>query len=860
MRGQLIVLVAALAIPLFALQVWAGYREYSGARQRAETDAMAFADATNLGVTQFFDTSEDLLASMTSHFADDWLAAGDCEADMVVLTQLLPFLVNALTVDGSGAIVCSALPGPPGMTAEDWPWFSTIHETLEFTLGEPVMGTFSQTWILPMVLPLTGADGEFIGAVAGTVSLLDLSRYFGGVTLAEDYLVTVATGDRVVVARSHDADEWVGRPLPANSGSDRPVGPGRSVATGPDLTGVNRTWGQLDIEHGWIVFVGVPDDSVYGPALAEAVRNALISLIIIVLGMVLAGRSYARIEAAMKELAAGIRTTARGVGVPLPPGTPSEVTAVVDQFNKTLAGRDRAEAAERAARERFQSIFDNAVFGLYVSTPDGRFLQANPALASMLGHESVDDLIEAGPRSLYSDAAQREEIVQEALISGEVPTHDIEWLRRDATPISVRVGGKAIRGPDGDVAFEMIVQDITEQKRTEEQLRQTQKMEAIGQLAGGIAHDFNNLLTVISGNVELLEDDLADDDAHRDDLSHISKATKRASSLTQRLLAFTRKTPRSVGAVDVNEVIPDLERMLVPLIGEKIALSTELGSENLMVSIDLGEFEQVVVNLMLNARDAMPDGGSVTIRTQLSPDPRNRTGAESSQKDVSEPGCLLSVTDTGVGMDAATRSRVFEPFFTTKPMGEGTGLGLSTVYGIVNQAGGTIDVESVVDEGTTINIWLPRGSLPVDTSGPLDEACSDPIGQENILVVEDDELVRSFVQRALEETGYHVTTATDGEAALEMMEASEIPVDLVLTDVVMPRLGGLELAQQMRLIALDTPVLFMSGYIDDPFEVTEFEHSPHLLLHKPFSPSELRSRVRSILDGRLTAPNTTPTT
>jgi PAS domain S-box-containing protein len=859
MRGQLVVLVAALAIPLFALQVWAGYREYSGARERAETDAMAFAEATNLGVTQFLNTSEDLLASMTSQFADDWLAAGDCEADMVVLTQLFPFLVNALTVDASGAIVCSAKPGPPGTTAEDWPWFSTIHETLDFTLGEPVMGTFSQTWILPMVLPLTGTDGEFIGAVVGTVSLLDLSRYFGGVTLPEDYLVTVATGDRVVVARSHDAAEWVGRPLPANSGSDRPISPGRSVATGPDLTGVNRTWGQLDIEHGWIVFVGVPDDSVYGPALAEAVRNALISLLIIVLGVVLAGRSYARIEAAMKELAAGIRTTARGAVVPLPSGTPTEVTAIVDQFNETLAGRDRAEAAERVARGRFQSIFDNAVFGLYVSTPDGRFLQANPALASMLGYESVDDLIEAGPRSLYMDTALREEIVQEALISGRVPTHDFEWLRRDSTPISVRVGGKAIRGPDGETAFEMIVQDITEQKRTEEQLRQTQKMEAIGQLAGGIAHDFNNLLTVINGNVELLEDDLADDELRRDDLAHISKATKRASSLTQRLLAFTRKTPRSVVAFDVNETLPDLERMLVPLIGEKIALTTDLSSESLPVSIDSGEFEQAVVNLMLNARDAMPDGGSVTIRTRLSPDPRNRGGAENSQGDVSEVGVLLSVTDRGIGMDAATRSRVFEPFFTTKPMGEGTGLGLSTVYGIVRQAGGTIDVESEVSEGTTVSIWLPRAEAAGSAPAPLEATPVDPTGQERILVVEDDELVRSFVQRALQEAGYDVTAVTDGAAALERMRTDSEPFDLVLTDVVMPGLGGLELAQRLRLLEPETPVLLMSGYVDEPVQVTEFEHRPYLLLHKPFSTSELRTRVRSILNGRPATSHTIPT-
>jgi PAS domain S-box-containing protein len=849
MRGQLAVLVAALVIPLFALQVWTGYREYSGARERAETDAMAFADATKLGVTQFLATSEDLLFSMTSHFGEGWLAAGDCEGDMIGLTDLFPFLVNALAVDADGAIVCSALPGPPGVSAVEWQWFPGIKTNPVFTLGEPVLSQFSAAWILPMGVPLFGPDGEVIGAVAGTVSLLELSRFFGGVTLPGDYLVTVATGDRLVVARSHDAEDWVGRPLPDNSGSDRPLGDGRSVATGPDFTGVNRRWGQIEMDHGWLVFVGVPDDSVYGPALAEAVRNALISLLIIVLGTLLAGRSYARIAGSMKELARGVRSTTKGEIVPLPPGTPTEVTAIVDQFNKTLESRDRAEAAKAAARGRFQSIFDNAVFGLYVSTPDGRFLQANPALASMLGYDSVDGLLEVGPAALYRDPEHRAGIVKSALVDGKVPTHDLEWLRRDSTSISVRVGGKMIPGPDGKIAFEMIVQDITEEKRTEEQLRQTQKMEAIGQLTGGIAHDFNNLLTVISGNVELLEDGLAEGDELRDDLRHISKATKRATSLTRRLLAFSRKSPLSVTAFDINSVIPDLEQMLVPLIGAQITLSTNLAPEELRISIDPGEFEQIVINLMLNARDAMPQGGSVTIETRPSPGPR-RTGGSDIPRDDMGGGALIRVSDTGVGMNDITRSKVFEPFFTTKPMGEGTGLGLSTVYAIVNRADGTVEVESEVGEGTVVTIWLPETAEGEARAGSTDTPRSER-GEEKVLVVEDDDLVRSFVQRALHTAGYEVTTAVDGEHALELIQSAASPFDLVLTDVVMPRLGGLELAQRLELIRPELPVLFMSGYFDDLLDVSQVEDRPDLLLRKPFSPTDLRARVRLVLDGKV---------
>jgi len=397
--------------------------------------------------------------------------------------------------------------------------------------------------------------------------------------------------------------------------------------------------------------------------------------------------------------------------------------------------------------------------------------------------------------------------------------------------------------------FEMIVQDITDEKRIEDELRQTQKMEAIGQLAGGIAHDFNNLLTVIGGNVELLDDELEEGNDLREDLDQIAKATRRAASVTKRLLAFSRKQPRGERCLDVNEVIADLKQMLVPLIGENVTLVTEGTPEPLPISIDPGELEQIVLNLVLNSRDAMPEGGSIVIQTRAAraqagkPDPKLDPGAAGD-------GVILSVEDTGAGMDADTQERIFEPFFTTKPMEAGTGLGLSTVYGIVKRAGGRIDVTSALGSGTTIEIWFPLAEL-----GPLQGPVRAPIvegarGTETVLVVEDDDLVRRFVRRALEDSGFTVLVAVDGQDAIERIESASEPVDLVLTDVVMPRVTGPELADRVALVAPGTPVLFMSGYMDEPFLATDTRLHSENLLQKPFSAAELRSRVRLALDGQ----------
>ena len=397
------------------------------------------------------------------------------------------------------------------------------------------------------------------------------------------------------------------------------------------------------------------------------------------------------------------------------------------------------------------------------------------------------------------------------------------------------------------------VVDISDRRQLEDQLRQAQKMEAVGTLAGGIAHDFNNLLTVIGGYSVIQLDRLEANDPLRRDLEEIKKASDRAAALTRQLLAFSRRQVLQPQVLNLNDAVADMEKMLRRLIREDIDLETRLGSAIAPVRADPGQIEQVIMNLVVNARDAMPEGGRIAIETanvHLDESyPGSHLGASNG------PHVMLAVCDTGCGMDSETKERVFEPFFTTKPHGEGTGLGLSTVYGIVKQSGGNIYVYSELGAGTSIKVYLPQVHAPA-VSLHDDQAQASPAGgNETILLVEDEEMVRGLAKRILEGCGYVVLEASNGAEALVLARQHEGTIDLVLTDVMMPVMGGFELV--IKLIG-DRPrikALYMSGYTDQ-----SLTHNGELLpgvayLQKPFTPGGLAQNVRAVLDAQAAGPS-----
>jgi PAS domain S-box-containing protein len=419
------------------------------------------------------------------------------------------------------------------------------------------------------------------------------------------------------------------------------------------------------------------------------------------------------------------------------------------------------------------------------------------------------------------------------------------WVRSSSRALFEGGEFKGIRG---------VLTDVTEQRnakeaarKLEEQLRQSQKLEAIGTLASGVAHDFNNLLTIILGNADLMLMDLREDHPYYRLLEETKKAANRAASLTRQLLAFSRKQVIEPKILDLNEIIHNTHKMLARLIGEHIRLETNLAPDLWPVEADPGQMEQVIMNLAVNARDAMPEGGHLTLRTQ------NRDMDEFFFKEKGVAGgpgsyAVLRVTDTGTGMSTEIMERIFEPFFTTKGMGKGTGLGLSTVYGIVKQNRGFIFVQSEPGAGTTFEILLPRVEGRKSDDAREISPQAKPLGSETILVVEDNKDVRAIALATLNRYGYHVLEAPDGESALNLIRSYKGPVHLLITDVIMPGMGGNQLAGQVRVLRPNTKVLFMSGYTDESISRYGVLKPGLALLSKPFTPEALAKKVREVLD------------
>jgi PAS domain S-box-containing protein len=502
----------------------------------------------------------------------------------------------------------------------------------------------------------------------------------------------------------------------------------------------------------------------------------------------------------------------------------------------------------RASEERFAAMFESAALGTSLIDAGGTIVTTNRALEDMLGATKEELRDRPLAAFLHPDDAPAELERFAELMTGSSDRYTVEhrFVGRRG-PMAVREAVALVRNADGRPEFAIAMfEDVTERLELEGRLRQAQKMEAIGQLAGGVAHDFNNMLTAISGYSEFALGRLGDaESAVRGDIEQVQRAAQRARDLTRQLLAFSRKQILQPKVVDVNDVVTETDKLVTRLIGEDIEVKTALEVRLGRVQVDPGQLQQVLVNLVVNARDAMPAGGTVTVTTANA----DLDDAAAAALRPIEPGryVVLSVCDTGHGMDDEVRSHVFEPFFTTKEQGKGTGLGLATVYGIVKQSGGWVFVDSAPGAGSTFSVYLPRldDDPEEERDAPPDEAAP---GSETVLLVEDEEIVRNLVQEVLAAQGYTVLAARDGQEALEATDRHDGRIHLLLTDVVMPRMSGREVADRLRERRPETRVLFMTGYTDHAI-VQEGVLDPGTeLLEKPFTFDTLQRKVRNILD------------
>jgi len=508
-----------------------------------------------------------------------------------------------------------------------------------------------------------------------------------------------------------------------------------------------------------------------------------------------------------------------------------------------VTDRVASERALEASERHFRAAFDQAMTGMSLTAPDGRWLRVNPALCEMLGYSAEEMTALSFQEMTHPEDLGRNLALRDALFAGDIPGYRMEkrFVHREGGLVWAALNVSLMRSETGEPLY-MLAQmtDITARKRAERaldesetQLRHAQKMEAVGRLAGGVAHDFNNLLTVIGSNAEMGAELARQGRVASEEFAEIRSAVERAAALTRQLLAFSRRQVLAPVPLSLNLLVGHAERMLRRLIGEDVTLETSLDERVGQVVADQGQLEQVLMNLVVNARDAMPEGGHVVITTTREPDDQ----------------VALSVSDTGVGMDPDIQLRAFEPFFTTKAPGKGTGLGLSTVYGIAQQSGGDVGIRSFPGTGTTVTLRLPHHRAPAAaTEAPTlasEPTRADGARGETILLVEDEAAVRTVVRRILSRAGFQVLEAGHGGEALSHWAAHRNQIALVLTDAVMPVMGGLELSTRLRESGGGVPVLFMSGYADG-------ERGGEIpvgadLIGKPFTASALVQRVASLL-------------
>ena len=521
-----------------------------------------------------------------------------------------------------------------------------------------------------------------------------------------------------------------------------------------------------------------------------------------------------------------------------------------------ITERTQANEALRKSEEHFRLIFELAPTGMGITTVEGRLLKLNQSYCDTLGYSSDELLGRNLAEITHPDDIMVEQVFIQQVLHSEIPYYQVEkrYIHKNGQTINVILQATLMRDDDNQpLHFIVQIIDITEHRKLEEQYRQSQKMEAIGQLAGGMAHDFNNLLTVITGYTQFLQFRYSDDEKLGTDLDEIQQASERASRLTRQLLAFSRRQMLKPEILDLNEIVVNIDKMLRRLIGENIEFQTMLAVDLNHANVDPGQIELVIVNLIVNARDAMPRGGQLSIKTANV----FLNGDDLTSHSEIEAGhyVMLAVRDTGEGMDKETLMHIFEPFFTTKGVDKGTGLGLATVYGIIRQSKGHIVVESEPGQGTTFKMYF-KAYFSQNNEDKLSNA-SDELsknfssGNETILLVEDESIVRKMIQNILNESGYTILEASNGEEAVQIVERQAASINMLITDLVMPKMSGRELGLYVEEKYPAMKILYISGYADNSLINPESLTLGNSFLQKPFSPLALTKKVREMLDTKI---------
>ena len=835
------------------------FHDRSNAIEAAVSDLPAFADEIGEDIDDKILGTAQFLYGLARARDLDTTDRVACSRFLSAVREQYPQYTGILTVSPDGNLFCDSLETARELNLTDRAYFKQALSMDGGVALEPTFGRLTGLSVLQVAFPARADDGQLLFVLLASLNLKLVAEVHAR-RLAK---LNVALVDRngIVLAWLSDnrSSALVGTSIAGTSlfGVVRERSDIR-VAELEGVSGETEVWAVAELskslrEAGLHVLVGRPKSDLVAPANRRLLENmgslvaiaSVLFLCVWALAEVSIRRQVSRIATLAMRLGQG-DLGARIAG-PLPTGELGELMAVL---NEAAASLNRARTGIEDYRNRLERLIDQAKVGILVHHNFVPIL-ANRELARLLAYDSPDEImaLENCAGIFAEDERERIATFNEARQKGEgaPAVYRVKGNRRDGARLVMENRAFTIEW-GGQKAVCAMLTDITQQLETEDNLRQAHRMEAIGQLTGGVAHDFNNLLTVILGNAETLVERLAGNPQLKGVAEVTVNAAERGAELTSSLLAFARRQPLNPRPTDVNGQIHSMDRLLRRTLGEHIEVRIVPGRSSWNAMVDAGQLENAILNLCLNARDAMPEGGRLTIETaNVDLD----DAYAKTQREVA-PGqyVLVAVSDTGIGMDRETLARVFEPFFTTKGAGKGSGLGLSMVYGFVKQSDGHIRIYSEPGQGTTVRLYLPRADAQVDSSPALAESSVVELGNERILLVEDDELVRTHVSRQLQDLGYSVVDVDNGAEALEILKQDRA-FDLLFTDIVMPGgMNGPQLAEKAAKLAPELPVLFMSGYTENAIVHHGRLDAGVQLIVKPFRRRELAARLRAIMAAR----------
>jgi PAS domain S-box-containing protein len=860
-RVQLAALMLAVALPISIAHLLQSRKQMAEARSAAEARVEQAAQLMANRTDDWVETANASFLSLADPVRRNW-------DDRPTLDSLLGVassasnerFINFFVVDTLGRNRGSGRPTADRDTINfrERDYFGAALRSNGPVVGAPRQSFIAEgrPWVVIMARALRDPDGRAYGVIASPVRIDTLTDFINIASFRQRPLVTLLDTSGVIVARSESPELYIGRNMFASTGR-RPAFPDTTIIM--NLTGsdsVTRLTASMRSRRApWLVNVGLPVEEFEAPLRAQQRDDLLMSLAALILAAAGAVFIGGRIARPLVSLASDAQRIADGasdhraavVG-------PSEVQMASAAVNRMAQAAQQRNEALADNEQRYRFLFESNPLPMWAWHADSmEILAVNDAVLEKYGYRR--EQLVGKPITTLLDPSEFDRFSKRRLPFTEDKQSAGTWKHRtaDGRVMEMEIITTSSRRL-GAANWLSIGIDVTARKeaeialaRSEEQLRQSQKMEAVGAFAGGIAHDFNNLLTGIVGFSEFAMDQLEPEHPTRADIAEVLTLAERGAELTRQILAVSRKQVLQPTTLDLNAVVTDLERLFARLVGEHITLTTHCDALLGMISADRGQLEQVMLNLVANARDAMPDGGTLTIETQsVNEEEAVRLGLREGK------WCVLEVRDTGVGMTDAVRERIFEPFFTTKERGKGTGLGLSLAYAMLAQIGGVITCESRLGQGSTFRLCFPRERFDTGEHRVQKAQNGEMVaGTETILLAEDEASVRQVATATLERAGYLVLAASDGPDALAMSRAYASPIHLLLTDVVMPGMHGRELADVLLAERPETRVLFMSGYTDDAVLLRGIRIEEVPFQQKPFTPRQLAQRVRDVLDAPL---------